>query len=170
MTQEAKAKFDPVLALEFYQKGMTDRQIADALGVKPGLVRHWRNRAGLVVNRVPWRPVSRLDVDGKGRALYESGATDKEIAAAFNMTPNGVQQWRARRGLLPNKNGTVSGFAPAPKGPAKMFMTDDEIRDSWRRAASWREQVKILAELNACSVEQMQEKLVELGCLVEVSS
>lgn len=167
-----RAKFDAQLAMEFYQKGMTDRQISDAMNVGYETVRKWRKRAGLVLHPAPRHAVgSRLDVDGRGRELYDQGATDKEIAAEFHISVSVVKQWRTKHGLTPNKGSKqVLTPSPAPKKPARLFMTDDEIRASWRRASSWREQVKILAELNACSVERMQEKLVELGCLVEVSS
>lgn len=169
-----KRPIDAALAMEFYQKGMTDRQISEALGVGLDTVRKWRYRAGLVSHRPPLVKPSRLDADGKGMELYRQGLSDREIGAAFDMTASAVRDWRLRRGLKANRAPTqppkrLSAEKAAVKaGP--LFMTDDEIRASWRRAASWREQVKILAELNACPVEQMQEKLIELGCLQEVDS
>lgn len=45
----------------------------------------------------------------------------------------------------------------------KWAMTDDEIRRSWRRAADKGEQIKIIAELNARSKEDVLRKLIELG-------
>lgn len=169
--RKLRAELDAVLAMEFYQKGMTDRQISEALGVCLDTVRKWRYRAGLVSHRPPLVKQSRLDVDGKGMELYKQGLSDCEIAAAFDMTPTGVRDWRLRRGLKPNRAPTRPPVRrAAPKGPVQFYMTDEEIRASWRRAASWREQVKILAELNVCSVERMQEKLIELGCLQEVDS
>ena len=44
-----------------------------------------------------------------------------------------------------------------------MQMTDDEIRSSMRRAKRPAEQVKVLAELNACSETEIRAKLEELG-------
>ena len=44
-----------------------------------------------------------------------------------------------------------------------MQMTDDEIRSSMRRAKRPAEQVKVLAELNACSEAEIRAKLEELG-------
>ena len=44
-----------------------------------------------------------------------------------------------------------------------MQMTDDEIRSSMRRAKHPAEQVKVLAELNACSEAEVRAKLEELG-------
>lgn len=45
----------------------------------------------------------------------------------------------------------------------KWAMTDDEIRRSWRQAADKREQVKIIAELNARDKADVIRKLTELG-------
>ena len=44
-----------------------------------------------------------------------------------------------------------------------MHMTDDEIRSSMRKAKNPTEQVKVLAELNACSEAEVRAKLEELG-------
>lgn len=167
---ELRKKLDTALTMEFYQKGMTDRQIGDALGVSIETVRKWRQRAGLVSHPPPRIVLSRLDVDGRGMELYQQGLSDLEIAEAFGLTRRTVRDWRERRGLKANKRpGRPRKTCSKPKeGP--LFMTDAEILDSWRNAASWREQVKILAELNVCSVERMQRKLVELGCLQEVNS
>ena len=47
-----------------------------------------------------------------------------------------------------------------------MHMTDDEIRSSMRKAQNPAEQVKVLAELNACSEAEVCAKLEELGIAV----
>lgn len=47
-----------------------------------------------------------------------------------------------------------------------MHMTDDEIRSSMRKAKNPTEQVKVLAELNACSEAEVRTKLEELGITV----
>ena len=47
-----------------------------------------------------------------------------------------------------------------------MHMTDDEIRSSMRKAKNPTEQVKVLAELNACSEAEVRAKLEELGIAV----
>lgn len=44
-----------------------------------------------------------------------------------------------------------------------MHMTDDEIRSSMRKAQNPTEQVKVLAELNACSEAEVRTKLEHLG-------
>ena len=45
----------------------------------------------------------------------------------------------------------------------RFFMTDAEILRSWRCAADRSRQVEVLAQLNACSEEDMAEKLESLG-------
>lgn len=44
-----------------------------------------------------------------------------------------------------------------------MHMTDDEIRSSMRKAKNPTEQVKVLAELNACNEAEIRVKLEDLG-------
>ena len=44
-----------------------------------------------------------------------------------------------------------------------MQMTDDEIRSSMRKAKNPGEQVKVLAELNACGESEVRAKLEQLG-------
>jgi len=46
-----------------------------------------------------------------------------------------------------------------------MIYTDDEIRDSFRKAQDKKAQVRVLAELNGTDVETMGKKLVELGLI-----
>lgn len=45
----------------------------------------------------------------------------------------------------------------------KWYMTDDEIRRSWRMARDPKEQIGIIAELNARSKDDVIQKLRELG-------
>lgn len=45
------------------------------------------------------------------------------------------------------------------------MMTDDELRTNWRNAEDQTKQITILAELNACSAEEITQRLVKLGLL-----
>lgn len=45
------------------------------------------------------------------------------------------------------------------------MMTDNELRTNWRNAEDHTKQIKILAELNACSTEEITQRLVKLGLL-----
>ena len=48
-----------------------------------------------------------------------------------------------------------------------MIYSDAEIRENWRKAGNKENQVQVLAELNNVSMEDMNNKLVELGLLSE---
>ena len=93
---------------------------------------------------------------------------DSAIARRLTLTPSSVYQWRTRNGLPPNRGrGALPAgpVLPAPKAVTRdrFYMTDDEILTRWNRAVNRREQVQILADLNACSLERMEEKLESLG-------
>lgn len=40
-------RFDTEVAMRYYKMGLTDKEIADAMGFKYDTVNHWRNRVGL---------------------------------------------------------------------------------------------------------------------------
>lgn len=50
---------------------------------------------------------------------------------------------------------------------AKWWMDDAEIARSYRTAADKKEQIKIIAELNATTRDEVVKKLKEIGCVVE---
>lgn len=50
---------------------------------------------------------------------------------------------------------------------AKWWMDDAEIARSYRTAANKKEQIKIIADLNATTSEEVVKKLKEIGCVVE---
>lgn len=216
-----KALWDQTLARKLYQKGATDAEIADAVGLSRQAVARWRKQNGLQSKHQPinaGRPL-KMDLEelrrlhaeglsdseiaerlGSGRAwvaelrlrmhlpanrhmpndkerqaryqkmmeLYQMGLNDAEIArAVFVLTPS-VCSWRKKNGLPANRKpgGKVKPKAqPTLQGDTdgRFYMTDSEILASWRRAANRKEQVQILADLNACSEEKMRAKLEALG-------
>ena len=150
--------------LSLYEQGMSDGQIAVEIGVCTETVRSWRRRSGLPSHADAGQSVRELD----RMRLYEQGLNDSEIARRLSIAPSSVYQWRKRNGLPPNRGrGALPGgpVLPMPKAvtPECFYMTDDEILTSWNRAANRREQAQILADLNACSLERMEEKLEALG-------
>ena len=50
------------------------------------------------------------------------------------------------------------------EGETKLI-TDDELRTNWRNVEDQTKQITILAELNACSAEEITQRLVKLGLL-----
>lgn len=150
--------------LTLYERGMSDGQIAVEIGVCAETVRSWRRRRGLQSRAEAGQSARDLD----RMRLYEQGANDSAIARKLSLAPSSVYQWRKRNGLPPNRGrGALPAgpVLPVPKAvtPDRFYMTDDEILTSWNRAVNRREQVQILADLNACSLECMEEKLESLG-------
>lgn len=150
--------------LALYEQGMSDGQIALEIGVCTETVRSWRRRSGLQSHADAGRSARELD----RMRLYEQGLNDSAIARTLNLAPSSVYQWRARNGLPANRGRGGRPDGPVPQMPKAVtrdwfYMTDDEILTSWNRAVSRREQVQILADLNACSLERMEEKLESLG-------
>lgn len=148
-----------------YGQGLSDKEIAVQLGVSRQNVQSWRFRTGRSCHREAERfaPLS-----AQFQALYDKGLTDREIAEATGASISSVGHWRWRNNLAVHPAASDGGGRPKVNGPlaqrhGAMFMSDDEILYSWRMALDRREQVKILAELNATSVQNILEKLELLG-------
>ncbi len=93
--------------LERYEQKLTDREIATAEKVSVSAIRKWRTTLGLppqpstVVRPVRDRSVKQMKEHNARFAAYNSGATDKEMAAKFGVTRAVVNNWRWRNGRLP---------------------------------------------------------------------
>ena len=67
--------------------------------------------------RRPYKPRGaksvQIDLE-RGRAMFEDGATDEEIAEAFGVRPYCVAEWRSQNGLSRTRGGdrTKGGFLP----------------------------------------------------------
>ena len=101
-------------------------------------------------------------------ALYEQGLTDAQMAQKLGISRRSCLRWRNRRGLPANQNQTEAKAAASLTVRysfynVPLFMSDSEILSSWRKAESHKNQIQILADLNACSVETVLEKLESLG-------
>jgi len=88
---------DPVRGRELYEQGMTDRQIAEVLGIGPGSVWYWRKMSGLppVVQERPEPP--------RFGELWKQGLTDQEIAETTGRSQRTVQKWRYNNHLKANQ-------------------------------------------------------------------
>jgi len=98
-------RLDTDKALELYQQGMTDPQIAQRVGVDKTTVWRWR-----INNRLPCNDYARKGPDySETERLYRQGLSDGEIAKAVNKSTGAIWKWRQRRGLPPNyKSGEVT--------------------------------------------------------------
>ena len=91
---------DPVKGRELYDKGMTDREIANVLGIGPGSVWYWRKMNGLP-------PVAKNVAPPDFAALWKQGLTDEEIAERSGVSRRTVQTWRYKNKLKPNPKNYV---------------------------------------------------------------
>lgn len=86
-------------ALELYQKGATDPEIAKATGWAKSTVGKWRRDNGLACNRTA---SSLVDREADAIRLYEQGLSDGAIARSIGCSQAGVFQWRRRTGRKAN--------------------------------------------------------------------
>ena len=128
--------------------------------------------AGCSSSKGKQAPMSARTISSKNQAaiaaLYEQGLTDAQMAQKLGISRRSCLRWRNRRGLPVNQTQTEAkavafltvrySFHNVP-----LFMSDSEILSSWRKAESHKNQIQILADLNACSVETVLEKLESLG-------
>lgn len=160
-------KHDQLLAL--WRQGFPDPEIADAAGVTVNVVRYWRKTQGLASNRPRCSPVD----EALRWELYKKGLSDEAIASALGVTRPAINAWRWRNGLAPNAacpdvyqklvDALEKSDADLPRYDECLCMSDDELLCSYRQAKSQREQVRVLADLNACPVKAVIARLKLLG-------
>lgn len=104
---DRRKKIDDVKCLELYGEGMTDRQLAEKMGVKTDTARKWRKARNLPPNggkrewyRAPGQ--SRYNAPEVMRT-WENGATDRELAEMTGTTTSAAKNWRYRNGLPCNQ-------------------------------------------------------------------
>ena len=88
----APADEDRLMAL--YKEGLSDRNVAETLGLKEFQVLRWRQERDLPSNY----SLHRLDKN-RARELYEEGKSDREIAEILGVVPNTICQWRKKEKL-----------------------------------------------------------------------
>lgn len=107
------------VALELYESGKTDPQIAAAIGVHTGTVLKWRRRNGIEGN-------AKLKFDrDRAMGLYRDKRTDTAIAAELGVSKLTVQRWRKEHGLERVDRCKVAG----EKAVAARAMYDDGMSD-----------------------------------------
>ncbi len=90
-------KFSNEQLLELHQEGLTDRQIADTLGVTQAAVNYRRQKMGLKNNYM-----KKSFSDDELRNLYNQGSVDREIGEALGATQAAVNYRRQRLALKTN--------------------------------------------------------------------
>ncbi|MFW5794906.1 MAG: terminase gpP N-terminus-related DNA-binding protein [Bacillota bacterium] len=86
--------------LELYKKGLSDREIAEKVGLSKAGIASWRYR-----NKLPANKKYKLSEKEKKKRfkLYNEGLTDKELSKKLDLTVKGVINWRNKNNLEPNK-------------------------------------------------------------------
>lgn len=79
--------------LDYYNQGITDREIAEKTNYSSSNITRLRNQAGLPPNVKP---------EYDWRHWYRQGLTDLAIAIRAGVNPRTVYRWRHRNGLKAN--------------------------------------------------------------------
>lgn len=99
-----QGKYDWALAKQLYDAGKNDAEISRELGCTANTVRLWRGRNKLASHAPKGFPPKPQKYDWeKGRALYDAGKNDAEIARELGCTDHAVRNWRVRRQLPANR-------------------------------------------------------------------
>ena len=92
--KEYTAPADEDRLMELYREGLSDRNVAETLGLKEFQVLRWRQERDLPSNY----SLHRMDKN-RARELYEEGKSDREIAEILGVAPNTICQWRKKEKL-----------------------------------------------------------------------
>jgi len=94
------------LRLELYEKGYSDREIADEVGVARSAICVWRQRNNLEGNAkqggVEGDRLSEENIQLR-LSMIEQGLSDGEIAEQLGITKSAFTIWRNKRGIPPNR-------------------------------------------------------------------
>lgn len=88
--------------LELYNKGYTDRQIANELHYSVCTIFQWRRKRGLKANNPQIKRLTKNDQKFR-MDLYNKGFGDLKIASACGVTKSAITQWRRKNNLISNK-------------------------------------------------------------------
>lgn len=95
----AKQKLDKQKALELYNVGLNDAQLAKKLGLSRNTVLTWRLQAGLQANDSRRREP--FDKD-EARKLVEAGLSDSAVARKLGVSWRLITNWRRQNGIERN--------------------------------------------------------------------
>lgn len=155
---------DPVKGRELYDQGMTDREIANVLGIGPGSVWYWRKMNGLP-------PVKKQAEPPRFGELWKQGLTDEEIAEQTGESQRKVQHWRYKNRLQANRKQAEPyvGIAERRRKLRELYdrgMTDREIAEetglSEKTAAKFRKDNGLPPHKKERSVSFDTEKALQL--------
>lgn len=90
-----------------HREGLSDRDIAAIVGCASHIIRDWRYARGYESNVASTRPIPQWRLD-LYESLWQSGATDKQIAELAKVNVGSVKGWRKRMGHTPNRRAPVT--------------------------------------------------------------
>lgn len=96
--RRTKLEWDMIEPL--YKNGLTDHEIASAIGFSHSVVAAVRKRCGFRANKSSMP----LDQD-RAMALYQEGCNDREISRKLGVSVTTVNRWRNKHGLSMNFEG-----------------------------------------------------------------
>lgn len=91
--REYKAPADEEKLMELYEDGLSDRKIAESLGLKEFQVLRWRQE-----RQLPSKALHRMDEE-RAREMYYAGKSDREIAKKLGVAAQTVCNWRSKEKL-----------------------------------------------------------------------
>jgi predicted transcriptional regulator len=127
-------KFSDEELIDLHQKGLTDREISEKLGVTQGAVNYRREKLRLKNNYTP-ETFSNNDL----LKLYHQGLSDREIGKALGVTQAAVNYRRGRLGLKSN------------------YIREKTFLDLYHKGLSAEDMAQKLG-VNLCAVLHMMEK------------
>lgn len=95
-------RFDIQLALELYNEGYFDNEIAHQCGVSSNTITNWRSKMKLKSNYIIQRRQKLNDKCNVFMGLYEQGFSDPKIAELTGAKVSLVTSWRYKNNLAAN--------------------------------------------------------------------
>lgn len=106
-------QIDSELFVRRHGEGMDDLQLSIEFSTSIDLVKYYRKKFNLVVNKR--MPSEEVDKENRKRmGLYLDGKSDMEIAEKCNVSSTTIHSWRRTRKLLPNKKSYFNGTRKSP--------------------------------------------------------
>lgn len=84
--------------MDLYQRGLTDTQMAQKIGLPVSTIAGWRKRRKLIANKESLKDAARM-------ALYRKGLSDGDIGQILGVSNGVIREWRKKRKLQANVMG-----------------------------------------------------------------
>lgn len=129
---EMKERWDKVRALELYQAGLPEDQIADDVGVKPSTICRWRRENGLPAHKAERQPLPAHPIPAP--APEPPAPAEAECPVPQSVVP---------------QEETLDPERTSPGGPMELHL---ELGGGWARirAPSWAQAAKLWKMMETC--------------------